>query len=234
MQSAITPAAPLSYASRLIAASALTGDVWQLRLQKPEHAIEGLTDWQFGAGQFVWLSLPDRPDLDPRAYSIASGPGRAYIDLHIRDTGHGLSHAASGLVPGAEVLLSAAQGRGLPAAAHARPLLLVAGGVGIAPMKSLLDDEDLFSVPVHLYWGVERDEQLYLDAYFRDLSVRQPFFYHPLTAEPPGPAILDTLPDLSAMTVYMAGPAAMVAATVPLLVEHGAQKAYIFGDGITL
>lgn len=49
-----------------------------------------------------------------------------------------------------------------------------------------------------------------------------------------GPAVVHDLPDLSAFAVYLAGPAAMVAATVPLLRAHGAQKEYIFGDGITL
>lgn len=223
----------LPYASRVLSRTPLASGVWQLRLSLPEHDIEGLADWHFAAGQYVHLGLP-ASGAEPRPYSIASGAARDHIDLHIRDTGHGLSHAVAQLQTGDRVQVSAAQGHGLPQQAAGRPLLLVAGGVGIAPVNSMLDDENLFTRPVHLFWGVEDEDHLYLDDRLRDLAVRQPFFYHPLVRELPGPALAAILPDLAGFAVYMAGPAAMVAATLPQLEALAAEKAYIFGDGITL
>lgn len=222
---------PLPYASRVLSRTPLAGGIWQLRLSLPEHEIEGLADWRFAAGQYIHLGIDG---FDPRPYSIASGQARGHIDLHIRDTGHGLSHAAAALAAGDTVRIGAAEGAGLPDHAQGRPLLLVAGGVGIAPVNGILDGMAPIRRPVHLYWGVEDEDHLYLDAAFRDLAAREPFFYRPLVRELPGPAIAAELPDLSRFAVYLAGPAAMVAATVPQLAALGADQAYVFGDGITL
>lgn len=231
------PAAPLSYQCRILERQSLAPQVWRLRLSRPDTGVEGLADWHFLAGQYVFVGQADLA----RPYSIASAPQRDYIDLHIRDTGHGLSHLLC--TDGTATLqVSAAQGAGLPDHARARPLLLLAGGVGIAPVASILDGDADLAARAHLYWGAARAEDLYLDPHWREMAAAHGLAYHPILEEDApghrrghiGPAIAEDLPDLSGRSIYLAGPAAMLAATLPQLTALRAEKAYIFGDGITV
>lgn len=231
------PAAPLSYQCRILERQSLAPQVYRLRLSRPDASVEGLANWHFAAGQYVFVGQDDLT----RPYSIASAPQRDYIELHIRDTGHGLSRRLCDAAT-TDVAVSAAQGFGLPDHARQRPLLLLAGGVGIAPVASILDGDAELAARAHLYWGAAREQDLYLDAHWREMAGAHGLAYHPVLEEDApgrrrghiGPAIAEDLPDLSGRSIYLAGPAAMLAATLPQLVSLGAEKAYIFGDGITV
>lgn len=233
----------LPYRSRLIARTALAPAVWQLRFEAPQGSSAAVTPWHFTSGQYATLGLINNANAPLRPYSIASAPDDGFIDLHVRDTGHGLSHALGNLATGDSVAFGHPAGSCVPAHAIARPLLLLAGGVGIAPMASIVAARAGARAPCHLYWGVSEHEQLYLDAHWhQQVSRGRLASYHAVTEQTTphlrsgmiGPAVIHDLPDLSDFAIYLAGPAAMVAATVPLLTAHGAQKEYIFGDGITL
>ena len=234
----------LPYRSRLVARTVLAPDVWQLRLEAPQGSNAAITPWQFDSGQYTTIGLPQISAAPLRPYSIASAPQDGHIDLHIRDTGHGLSHALINQINlGDTVALGHPAGSCVPAAAHNRPLLLLAGGVGIAPMVSIISARAKTLPPCHLYWGVSNSAQLYLhDHWQQQVTAGQLSSYHAITENSAadlrtgmiGPAVIHDLPDLSTYAIYLAGPAAMVAATLPLLAAHGAQKEYIFGDGITV
>lgn len=234
----------LPYRSRLHARTLLAPHVWQLRLTAPQGSHAAIAPWRFDSGQYTTVGLPQITSAPLRPYSIASAPQDGYIDLHIRDTGHGLSHAlASQIALGDEVALGQPAGSCVPAHAHNRPLLLLAGGVGIAPMVSIISARSALAPPCHLYWGVSSSAQLYLhDHWQQQVAAGHLASYHAISEDAHdqlragmiGPAVIADLPDLSAFALYLAGPAAMVAATLPLLTAHGAQKEYIFGDGITV
>jgi hypothetical protein len=89
--------APADERATLLDRTRLGADIWRLRFSRPEATAEGLADWQARSGQYVTLGLT--PDLAPRPYSIASAAAQPYLDLHISDTGHGLSQAAAALAP---------------------------------------------------------------------------------------------------------------------------------------
>lgn len=226
-----------------MAKTLLAPDVWQLRLGVPVPAHTAVAPWQFTAGQYTTIGLPDHSHIALRPYSIASAPQEAHIDLHIRDTGHGLSHALINLPPAADIALGHPSGSCVPEHATTRPLLLLAGGVGIAPMVSIVHARRSAASPCHLYWGVSHPAQLYLHEDWQQAQASGRLTsYHAISehAAPAmragliGPTVIHDLPDLSSFAIYLAGPAAMIAATLPLLAAHGAQKEYVFGDGITL
>ncbi len=190
------------------------------------------------AGQYAHLHAEG---YEPRAFSIASAPHEPELEFHIKSTGRGISnYIFEQWEEGTKVKLEA------PFGAHywrpsTRPLLALAGGVGIAPIKAIIGAHFAHAphAPATLYWGVRDEAHLYLDTAFITLSDRNPdFTYVPMVAGETdirrkgfiGPAAVEDFPDLSRHIIYMAGPAAMVQATLPLLLEHGAQKDFIFSD----
>lgn len=99
-------------------------------------------DWTFrlesamapGFGQFLELSLPG---LGEAPISISDfGPG--WLDLTIRNVGR-VTRGIFALQPGAVVYARGPYGRGFdPAQYRGKNLLMVTGGTGLAPVKSLI------------------------------------------------------------------------------------------------
>ncbi|MBI1216080.1 MAG: hypothetical protein GC185_09720 [Alphaproteobacteria bacterium] len=196
---------------------------------------------KFRAGQYANIHAPG---MEPRAFSIASSPHDPELEFHVKNSGRGISaYIFSALTRGAEVTLEAPFGRHYWRPLQ-KPLLALAGGVGIAPLKAIIETHLLedAAAPVWLYWGVKTAKQLYLDSYFRRLAEQYPrFHYTPLLSDPPGgrsplrtgtvgDALAVDFPNLTGCAVYMAGPAAMVDATLPRLLEKGAEREFIYSD----
>ncbi len=194
----------------------------------------------FRAGQYAMLHAEG---FEPRAFSIASAPHQPYLEFHIKSTGRGLSaHIFETWKKGDRIGLEAPFGDHYWRAS-ARPLLALAGGVGIAPLKAIIEAhfEHAAQSPAHLYWGVRDTAHLYLDGFFKEFAQKHHgFHYVPLLAHAEdrpalrtgfvGPAATQDFATLAGFNIYMAGPGAMVEATLPLLVKHGADKESVFSD----
>jgi CDP-4-dehydro-6-deoxyglucose reductase/ferredoxin-NAD(P)+ reductase (naphthalene dioxygenase ferredoxin-specific) len=194
----------------------------------------------FRAGQYAMLYADG---LEPRAFSIASAPHLPFVEFHIKNTGHGISgHIFQNWKEGGEITFEAPFGDHYWRASS-RPLLALAGGVGIAPLKAIIEAhfDHAAQSPAHLYWGVRDEAHLYLDGFFRGLQkAHAQFHYVPLLAQGDGksrirtgftgPSVAKDFPTLAGFNIYMAGPAAMVEATLPLLLKHGAEKDFIYSD----
>lgn len=98
----------------------------------------------FNPGQYVQLSLPSG---ETRPYSIASPPSQAAdaerprIELHVSLSAGGAATEGwifSSLAAGEQVRLSGPYGQFSLRPARTEPILLLAGGTGLAPMKSML------------------------------------------------------------------------------------------------
>jgi NAD(P)H-flavin reductase len=90
----------------------------------------------FCPGQFLELSLPGIGEI-PISYCGLPSPDRA-IELCIRHVGH-VTSPLHGAVPGDTVGLRGPFGHGFPLNSYEnQDLLLIAGGLGMAPLRSLL------------------------------------------------------------------------------------------------
>lgn len=228
---------PRHYQARVIHIDDILPDVRILHIEadnkQPVH---------FAAGQYALLTLPG---LEPRPFSIASMPGDPCLEFHIRNTGRGESaKVLESLKIGAAVTLQAPLGDNQwhPSG---RPLLALAGGMGIAPLKSILQTHmaEASSPPARLYWGVRNESQLYLDRFFRDMGTKhRRFGYVPILSDAQASAkyrtgfigqnLVEDFPQLEDFDIYMAGPGIMIENTLPLLLQHGANPAHIFSDGV--
>jgi NAD(P)H-flavin reductase len=240
-------ASPTTAAEKKIAPRLCTARVSGIEDMTPDTRILRLTltgpaPLEYRAGQYANIHAPG---LEPRAFSIASPPHDPELEFHVKNTGRGISaYIFNALTRGAEVTLEGPFGN------HywrplAKPLIALAGGVGIAPMKAIVETHLLedSAAPVWLYWGVKNARQLYLDSSFRHLAEQYPrFHYTPLLAAAPegqrsplrvgsmGAALSVDFPGLSGCAIYMAGPAAMIDDTLPQLLAQGAERDFIYSD----
>lgn len=120
----------------------LAGRGWRIGAVTPlgagywELTLAGQRPPEFLAGQFVWLALGRAAPWNDNPFSIASAPGEADLRLVIREAGD--STRRLGTLPvGLPVRVDGPHGAFTLERAGPGPLLLAAGGAGIAPILSL-------------------------------------------------------------------------------------------------
>ncbi|MET7335079.1 2Fe-2S iron-sulfur cluster-binding protein [Nonomuraea sp. NPDC005650] len=135
------PAAPWHGYLRVAAIETLTPTVRRIRLE-PLDA--GAMPFSFTAGQYLKVDLPVAVEPIERSYSICSGPGEngfAEIAVKHEPDGLGSTFLHEELAVGQALRVSGPHGEFTCDPAHdltAGTLLLIAGGVGITPLMSVL------------------------------------------------------------------------------------------------
>lgn len=117
---------------------------------------------EFISGQFITVYFPELGIAEGKAYSISSAPHEEGFSITIKDIG-AFSHKLSSLEVGETVTASGPYGF-FYSEEPDTPLVLLAGGIGIAPFKSIISDT-LHKNPsrkVSLYYSVPN----YPDAVF--------------------------------------------------------------------
>ncbi|MDE3009338.1 MAG: ring-hydroxylating dioxygenase ferredoxin reductase family protein [Pseudomonadota bacterium] len=177
----------------------------------------------FLPGQYVRITVPG--SSESRAYSFSSPPDRSELSFLIRDVPGGLmsGYMRERAVPGDTVALSGPYGSFYLRPVE-RPVLMLAGGTGLAPFLSMLhwlaDHPPAF--PVRLAYGVNRAIDLVETATLDQLRCRLPDFdYFTVVVDAAGAGagvrqgyVTDHLDaaDLhdGAVDVYVCGPPPMV------------------------
>lgn len=222
------------------------------RMEKLAHDVMGL--WlklpqaermQFLAGQYIDIILRDGRR---RGFSLANAPHNdELLELHIRHVpgGHFTGHVFNEMKEKALLRFEGPLGTFFLREDSDRPVILVAGGTGFAPMKGML--EHAFHVgidrPIHLYWGARACRDLYM----HDLAAawareHANFHYTPVLSDPlPGDecatrrgwvheAVLEDHRELDGYDVYMSGPPPMVEAAKDAFLQRGLPADRLFYD----
>ena len=218
----------------------LSHDVMRVRLKLPET--ERL---QFLAGQYIEFILKDGRR---RAFSIANAPHQdEYLELHIRHVPGGsfTGHVFDEMKDRALLRIEGPLGSFYLRENSSRPILMMAGGTGVAPLKGIIDHAQYigFDRPMHLFWGVGSRRDLYLhDEPQRWMENNKRFHYTPVLSDPRQEdqwtgktglvmdALLETCPDLGDYDIYMSGPPAMIEAATPVFAQHGASLDHMYSD----
>lgn len=202
----------------------------------------------FKPGQYVQICLR-RPGEEPisRAYSIASSPStNGIIELHVRLVAGGvMSTYLHSLEEGAPVVLSGPYGTFFQpemTKTADRAIVCIAGGVGLAPLKSII--AALYEKPndrqVYLFYGARTRARLYDHQTFVEMARRHHHFrYVPALSEEPADSDWDghrgliteifaaVFPEGEPAEAYLCGPPAMIEALLPLLAAKGIQSEHI-------
>lgn len=237
-------AEPVRHGAVLRQIRPLSDSVLYLQLEV-EGAGEELVMLNYRPGQYLKLVTPDGI---ARSFSMASVPTGGLIDLHVRRIPGGAftDRVLPALQPGARLEVDLPHGAFFYRARDYRPLLMVATGTGLAPIKaileSLMDDPDC--PPVSLYWGSRQPQDLYLHDQIPAWGERlYDFQYIPVLsrggAEWKGRhgyvhhAAIEDLGDLSEHAVYLCGSPDMVRDARQAFIERGASAEHIYADSFT-
>lgn len=222
---------------RVLACDAATPDVRILRL---EAASGDLFDWR--AGQYVNLSVDGLP---PRDFSIANAPGAGEMEIHVRRAGPGglSDRLCEGTRAGDAVDVRGPFGAAYWRATHPGPILAIAGGTGLAPMKAICEAalKAGHGQDIHLYFGVRTEADLYLERHFIDLQRQYPNFRFVTVVSDPvehsgrrrglvGDAVAADFQLLYGHQCYLAGPQAMADACRAMLTLKGVPAHDLFCD----
>jgi CDP-4-dehydro-6-deoxyglucose reductase len=218
----------------------LTHDIMQLQLKLPEN--ERL---QFLAGQYLEIILKDGRR---RAFSIANAPhDDEFIELHIRHVPDGEfgDFVFAGMKEKAILRIQGPLGSYYLREESPRPVILVGGGTGFAPLKGMLEHAFHigFDRPMHLFCGVRAKRDLYMDKLASQwVNEHNKLQYTAVLSEQGESddwqgttgfvhdAVTVAYPDLSGYDVYLSGPPPMIKAGMDTFYAHALPESQIYSD----
>jgi CDP-4-dehydro-6-deoxyglucose reductase len=225
---------------RVQALDRVAEDVVVMRLKLPAN--ERL---QFLAGQYIEFLLPEGKR---RAFSLANAPHEdELLELHLRLIPGG---AFTAQVFSTMKVKDILRFEGPLGTFHLRedskkPIVMVAGGTGFAPIKGLIEHAIHCRIerPIALYWGAKDRAGLYLPELPERWAAAHPHIrYVPVLSEARPEdawsgrtglvhqAVLEDFPDLSAHQAYVCGAPVMVEAAQRDFIARGLPADEFFAD----
>lgn len=229
--------------SRVAKMERLAPDVMRLYLKLPQT--ERI---QFVAGQYVDILLRDGRR---RSFSLANAPhDDAFLELHVRwiDNGSFTTHVFTQMKEKDLLRIEGPLGSFFLREESTRPVILVAGGTGFAPMKAMVEHAFASgsSRKIALYWGARNLASLYLRELAESWAAQHANFrFVPVLSEPKGEdswqgrtgfvhqAVVEDFADMSGFDVYASGPPAMVEAGRDAFFSRGLPEEQYFFDAFT-
>lgn len=218
----------------------LADDVMLLRLKLPSN--ERL---QFLAGQYIEFLLAEGKR---RAFSMANPPHEdEIIELHLRHApgGNFTDHVFTSMKLKDILRFEGPLGTFHLREDSTKPIVMVAGGTGFAPIKALVEHaiHNRITRPIALYWGAKNRAELYLPDLPAEWAAAHPnITYVPVLSEATAAdawtgrtglvhlAALEDFKDLSGHQAYVCGAPVMVEAAQRDFVARGLPADEFFAD----
>jgi len=214
----------------------LTHDIKLLRIA-PQDGIP----LQYTAGQYAQVEFNGVP---ARSYSMANMYGDGGLEFHIRRVPGGITseHVHGTLKVGDRARLTLPLGSSGLRQRHSGPILCIAGGSGLAPIKSIVETALAYGMKqqIHVYFGVRAERDLYLVEHFQALTKRhfnltfvpvlsqaQPTQYRSGVVTQ---AVAEDLSSLADWKAYVAGPPPMVEAAMEMAFARGLRRQDMHAD----
>jgi propane monooxygenase reductase subunit len=234
-----------AFDGRITAISAYARDIRMLELEIDNPL-------RFWAGQYVDITIPDSGVT--RAFSMANPPSRGtqlqFIIKQYKD-GAFSSQLGGVLKPGDRLLVKGPYGTCFRREGRPGPMVLVGGGSGMSPLRSILSDhiESGEQRPVRFFYGARTREDLFLLDEFAAIAAKlADFSFIPALSDAGSDAewngerglihevLRNTLRDerlTGEIDAYACGPPPMIDAIVPVLHMAGVEPDHIRFDKFT-
>ncbi len=227
--------------SRIEKLDRLAPDMIEMHLRLPASE-----KFDFLAGQYIDFLLKDGKR---RSYSLASQPCAGVVELHIRLVPGGLfTEQVFNSLKVRDILRFEGPFGGFFLRESTKPVILLAGGTGFAPLKSMVERAIAQGAtrPMHVYWGAKAKVDLYMDAVPQQWAADHAHIqYVPVLSEPAAEdgwsgrsgfvhqAVLADFADLSGYQVYACGSPAMIDAARADFIARGLPEEEFFADAFT-
>lgn len=225
---------------KVIKLGQLSHDVMRVYLKIPDNI-----RLKFFAGQYLDFI---QENGEHRSFSIANAPhDDEFLELHIRhiDGGEYTRYIFDRMKVNEILRVEAPLGNFILQESSPRPMILMGGGTGFAPIKGIL--EHAFHIglekPMHLFWGVRSLRDLYMPDLPLEWMRRYPLFrYTPVLSEPLAEdnwqgetgyvhhAVMKHYPNMKDLDIYMSGSPAMVYGARDEFMQKGVPENQLFSD----
>lgn len=224
-----------------------------VKLTKQQQVAEGTTafflkkpaGFEFAAGQSIDMTLIDPPETDAegntRSFSLAATPHEPALMVATRLRNTAFKRTLKGLQPGAEVKIEGPFGSMTLHRKTNRPAVILAGGIGITPFRSMIVQAIKAGTGhrLFLFYSNRRPEDAAFLAEFQELARQNANLTLVATMTnleksktawtgDTGHISIEMLtkyvPDLADPVYYTAGPPALVAAMRDLLNDAGVDE----------
>lgn len=203
---------------------------------------------QFLAGQYIEFLLKDGKR---RAFSIANAPhDDGFLQLHVRLIAGGefTGHVFGGMKEKDILRFQGPYGSFFLREESSKPVILLAGGTGFAPIKALVEHaiHNHIVRPMEIYWGARNKAGLYLpDLPESWAAAHDHIRYMPVLSDATAQdawngrtglvhrAVLEDHADLSTYQVYACGAPAMIDAARAEFLARGLPAEEFFADAFT-
>ncbi len=233
------------YRTRVVRVRDLTHDIKELTLQMVDPPAIAIR-----AGQYIQFAVPEyelTPERVYRAYSVSSPPSvKDAVELEVRLVPNGIctTYVFQHLKEGDEVQINGPYGDFFLRDTD-REIVFIAGGSGMAPIKSILMDMagKGSARQATYFFGAQSKRDLFLLDEMRELERRLPRFRFVPALSRPAPedawtgetglitAVLDRhVTDGREMEAYLCGSPGMIDASIRVLAAKGVAAERIFYD----
>ena len=154
----------------------LTPTTHAIEVEKPKA-------FAFGPTQFTFLQLQTEEGMDARPMSLATSPTRPHLEYAVRLSDSAYKHAFAALRPDDEVRVFGPIGDFV--LHETRPAVLIAGGVGITPLKGMAEyaADKALPIPIRLVYSNRSEDEIVYRRELEALETKNPHFrmYNTLT-----------------------------------------------------
>ncbi len=144
---------PRGFRTRVISSRQLTPTTRAIELEKTK-------DFAFRPTQFTFLQLRTEDGMDARPMSLATSPTRPHLEYAVRVSDSPYKRAFAALQPNDEVRVFGPIGDFV--LHETRPAVLVAGGIGITPLKGMAEyaADKTLQIPIQLVYSNRSEDEI--------------------------------------------------------------------------
>ena len=160
---------PRGFRTRVVASRSLTPSTRAIELEKPQA-------FSFRPTQFTFLQLKTEEGMDARPMSLATSPTRPHLEYAVRVSDSPYKRAFAALRPGDEVAVFGPIGDFV--LHETRPAVLLAGGIGVTPLKGMAEyaADKALPIPIRLLHSNRSEDEIVYRPELDALETQNPRF----------------------------------------------------------
>ncbi len=160
---------PRGFRTRVVSSRPLTPTTRAIEVEKPQA-------FTFRPTQFTFLQLQTEEGMDARPMSLATSPTRPHLEYAVRLSDSPYKRAFVALQPNDEVRAFGPIGDFV--LHETRPAVLLAGGIGITPLKGMAEyaADKALPIPIRLVYSNRSEDEIVYRHELEELEKKNPQF----------------------------------------------------------